>query len=97
LQDLTLAPLAGPLAACDRPVSGLASPFNTALSAEQWQTLQYIENLIARVQLRDRAAFADLYLATSAKLFGVCLRVLKDRALAEDVLQDVFVNDLEQG
>ncbi len=52
---------------------------------------QHIENLMARVQLRDRAAFADLYSATSAKLFGVCLRVLKDRALAEDVLQDAFV------
>lgn len=51
----------------------------------------HIEALLARVQLRDRAAFSDLYSATSAKLFGVCLRVLNDRALAEDVLQDVFV------
>lgn len=52
---------------------------------------QDIEDLLSRVQLRDRAAFAALYSATSAKLFGVCLRVLKDRALAEDVLQEVFV------
>lgn len=52
---------------------------------------QHIEELLARVQLRDRKAFAELYSATSAKLFGVCLRVLKDSALAEDVLQDVFV------
>ncbi|MEJ6389200.1 sigma-70 family RNA polymerase sigma factor [Gymnodinialimonas sp. 2307UL20-7] len=53
--------------------------------------IQHIEDLLARVQMRDRAAFSELYSATSAKLFGVCLRVLKDRALAEDVLQDVFV------
>ncbi|OAN76640.1 RNA polymerase subunit sigma [Jannaschia sp. EhC01] len=52
---------------------------------------QHIENLLARVQMGDRKAFAELYSATSAKLFGICLRVLKDRALAEDVLQDVFV------
>lgn len=32
-----------------------------------------------------------LYDATSAKLFGVCLRILKDRHDAEDALQEVFV------
>ncbi|MGI1663448.1 sigma-70 family RNA polymerase sigma factor [Palleronia sp. KMU-117] len=50
-----------------------------------------IEALIARVALGDRAAFAALYDATSAKLFGVCLRVLNDRHEAEDALQEVFV------
>ena len=50
-----------------------------------------IENAIMRVSLGDRAAFSSLYDATSAKLFGVCLRVLGDRAEAEDTLQDVFV------
>lgn len=50
-----------------------------------------IENAILRVGLGDRAAFSALYDATSAKLFGVCLRVLGDRAEAEDTLQDVFV------
>lgn len=44
-----------------------------------------------RTALRDRAAFDQLYDATSAKLFGVCLRILQDRAEAEDALQDVFV------
>src|SRR5215218_1106693 len=38
-----------------------------------------------------RAALRLVYQDTSAKLFGVCLRILKDRAEAEDVLQDVFV------
>ncbi|RPE66440.1 RNA polymerase sigma-70 factor (ECF subfamily) [Pacificibacter maritimus] len=50
-----------------------------------------IENMIVRTGLGDRAAFSDLYNATSAKLFGVCLRVLNNRAEAEDALQDVFV------
>lgn len=47
--------------------------------------------MMARIQLRDRAAFSSLYAATSAKLFGVIVRVLKDRAASEDVLQDVYV------
>ena len=50
-----------------------------------------IENYIAKCALGDRSAFAALYSATSAKLFGVCLRVLGNRAEAEDALQDVFV------
>jgi RNA polymerase sigma-70 factor, ECF subfamily len=47
--------------------------------------------LIARVALGDRAAFSDLYDRTSPKLFAVCLRIVRDRAEAEDALQDAFV------
>ncbi|MBU1346686.1 MAG: sigma-70 family RNA polymerase sigma factor [Alphaproteobacteria bacterium] len=39
----------------------------------------------------DRAAFKVVYQATSAKLLGVCLRILADRQLAEDVLQDTYL------
>jgi RNA polymerase sigma-70 factor, ECF subfamily len=48
--------------------------------------------LLARVGLGDRAAFEAVYRATSAYLLGVVLRIVPDRALAEDVLQDVFVS-----
>ncbi len=54
-------------------------------------TRSEIETLIAEVALRDRSAFSLLYAHTSAKLFGVCLRILKDRAAAEDALQEVFI------
>lgn len=50
-----------------------------------------IEKMIAQTALGDRTAFSALYTATSAKLFGVCLRVLNNRAEAEEVLQEVFV------
>ncbi|WP_319411259.1 sigma-70 family RNA polymerase sigma factor [uncultured Cohaesibacter sp.] len=50
-----------------------------------------ISDLILRVALRDRSAFSALYEATSAKLFGICLRVLKDRAEAEEALQEAYV------
>jgi RNA polymerase sigma-70 factor (ECF subfamily) len=44
-----------------------------------------------RVAAGERAALRALYDATSAKLFGVCLRILSDREEAQDVLQDVYV------
>lgn len=47
--------------------------------------------LVARVGLADRKAFAALYRATNRKLFGVCLRMLQDRADAEEALQEVYV------
>ena len=50
-----------------------------------------IADLIARTALRDRAAFRDLYQRTSAKLFGVSLRILRDRSEAEEALQEVYV------
>lgn len=50
-----------------------------------------IEDMILQVGLGNRSAFSSLYDATSAKLFGVCLRVLNNWAEAEDTLQEVFV------
>ncbi|WP_341211875.1 sigma-70 family RNA polymerase sigma factor [uncultured Limimaricola sp.] len=50
-----------------------------------------IEAMIARIALGDRVAFGALYDATSAKLFGICLRVLTNRAEAEDALQEIYV------
>src|SRR4030081_4139561 len=46
---------------------------------------------LARVAGGDRAALQIVYQDTSAKLFGVCLRILNDRSEAEDVLQEVYV------
>jgi len=39
----------------------------------------------------DRAAFARLYRSTSAKLLGICVRILGERAEAEEALQEVYV------
>jgi RNA polymerase sigma-70 factor, ECF subfamily len=52
---------------------------------------EHISDLISRTGMGDRAAFRALYAATSAKLFGICLRVLKNKADAEDVLQESYV------
>ena len=52
---------------------------------------QSLDDLIARVAHNDRRAFSTLYDRTSAKLFGVCLRILNDHGDAEEALQETFV------
>ena len=54
-------------------------------------TREEIEGWLAAAGLGDRRAFGPLYDATSAKLFGIALRILKDRGEAEDALQDIYV------
>ncbi len=51
-----------------------------------------LAGLLAKTALGDRAAFAELYRATSAKLFAVSLRIVRERPVAEEALQDSFVN-----
>jgi RNA polymerase sigma-70 factor (ECF subfamily) len=46
---------------------------------------------LARVAGGDRAALQIVYRGTSAKLFGVCLRILNNKSEAEDVLQEVYL------
>lgn len=46
--------------------------------------------LLSKVGLGDAAAFDKLYRITSPKLRAVALRILRDRAIAEDVLQDSY-------
>lgn len=47
---------------------------------------------LVRVAAGDRAALQEVYRRTSGKLFAVCLRILKDRNEAEDVLQEIYIN-----
>jgi RNA polymerase sigma factor (sigma-70 family) len=51
-----------------------------------------LSRLLARAGLGDRAAFATLYERTSSHLLGVVMRINRDRAQAEDILQEVYVN-----
>ncbi|MEO8806585.1 MAG: sigma-70 family RNA polymerase sigma factor [Burkholderiaceae bacterium] len=48
--------------------------------------------MLARVALRDRVAFEQVYRATCAHLLGIAFRVLKQRERAEEVLQESFMN-----
>ncbi|WP_239026038.1 sigma-70 family RNA polymerase sigma factor [Sphingomonas paeninsulae] len=47
---------------------------------------------LQRVAAGDSGALQDVYRRTSAKLYGVCLRIFPDTDEAEDALQDAFIN-----
>jgi RNA polymerase sigma-70 factor (ECF subfamily) len=47
--------------------------------------------LLARITARDPAALGELYDRHSRLIFGLVLRMLRNRAEAEEVLQEVFV------
>jgi len=51
-----------------------------------------LPGLLAACARRDRAAFGRLYEATSAKLFGVAVRILRREDWAEEVLQECYVS-----
>lgn len=50
-----------------------------------------LEQLMRLVSLGDEGAFAKLYDELAPLVFGVALRVLRDRARAEEVAQEVMV------
>ena len=63
----------------------LKAPVSPTLSSDP------LSALIPRIAGGDRAALRQLYQATSAKLFAVCLRILSSRDESEDVLQEVYL------
>lgn len=46
--------------------------------------------LLGRVAMQDRRALRELYTACAGRLLAVALRMLDNRAAAEDVVQDTF-------
>lgn len=52
---------------------------------------QELERLLAACALSDRKAFSRLYGLTSAKLYGVVLRIVNREEWAQDCLQDTYI------
>src|SRR5678815_4188085 len=74
-----------------RRPSGL-QPASMLRSPADWTERSHdLSRLLARAGLGDRAAFATLYERTSSHLLAVVLRINRDRAQAEDILQEVYV------
>ena len=53
---------------------------------------QPLEVLLSQAGHGDRVAFAHMYDATASRAFGVALRVARDRAHAEDVTQEAYLD-----
>lgn len=52
---------------------------------------EVLAHLLARCALNDHSAFEHLYQHTSAKLYGLVVRIVREEQLARDVLQDGYV------
>lgn len=52
---------------------------------------QELVELLGAVARGERASLAELYTRTSAKLYGVCVRVMGSDADAQDVLHDAYL------
>lgn len=59
-------------------------------------TSRELSDLLARVARQDRAAFTEVYRATSAKLYGILLRICRRRELADEMLQEVYIKVWER-
>jgi len=46
---------------------------------------------VARAQAGDTGAFAEIYRRCHRRVYGLCLRLVADRGIAEELTQDVFV------
>lgn len=57
---------------------------------EEAARARVVEAIVA-VGRQERTAFRQLYRLTSAKLFGICLRICGEKQGAEDVLQEVYL------
>ena len=68
------------------PEGELSSTSGTGVSVNT-----VLADLLHACSLGDEAAFAELYDATAARLFGLVLRTVRDRAQAEEVTQDAFI------
>src|SRR6202163_580730 len=59
---------------------------------QQLERSARLMELLPRTALADQSAFEQLYRLTSPHLYGVAVRILRESAAAEEVLQESFVN-----
>ncbi|HYN67704.1 MAG TPA: ECF RNA polymerase sigma factor SigK [Ornithinibacter sp.] len=73
--------------------SGASAPGEaTASTAIGPATGADLADLLRRSARGDESAFAELYDATSRRLFGLVLRIVRDHAMSEEVTQEVYLD-----
>jgi RNA polymerase sigma-70 factor (ECF subfamily) len=74
------------------PPGNPEDPLQRSIARESNQTPTADDSfLLGRIQRGDEGAMASLYDRYSRVVYSVALRVLRDPAAAEDVLQDIFM------
>jgi RNA polymerase sigma-70 factor, ECF subfamily len=71
---------------------GASASGEAAASTAGSSTGSDLADLLRRSARGDEAAFAALYDATAARLFGLVLRVVRDHAMSEEVTQEVYLD-----
>jgi RNA polymerase sigma-70 factor, ECF subfamily len=74
-----------------RPSRMCAALHGKLVSMRPSTSARELGELLRRVAEGDQAAFAEFYDATSRTVFGIVLSVLRDRAQAEEVAQEVYL------
>ncbi|KIA60212.1 ECF RNA polymerase sigma factor SigK [Nocardia vulneris] len=69
--------------ACPRP--SVAARQRSALVSRE------LTALLAAIGTEDRAAFTEFYRRTSARVFGLAVRILRSHATAEEIAQEVYL------
>ena len=69
-----------------------ALPHPDATASGATASGQALADLLRRCARGDEAAFAELYDATSRRLFGLVLRIVRDHAMSEEVTQEVYLD-----
>ncbi len=73
-----------------------AMPTCELLSEPVMRETELLDELLLRVQSGDRQAFSALYDATASTILGLAVQVLRDRAQAEEITQEVFLELWQQ-
>jgi RNA polymerase sigma-70 factor (ECF subfamily) len=58
---------------------------------------EYLAQLVSRIAKGDHDAFLALYDQTSPKIYGLALKMMGDPSLAEEVVQEAFMNLWRRG
>lgn len=66
-------------------------PIEASASHDSHQSSDVLVDLLARCALEDQKALKQLYERTNAYLFGVAMRMLRQREAAEEVLQEAYI------
>ncbi|MFI1917855.1 ECF RNA polymerase sigma factor SigK [Nocardia sp. NPDC020380] len=68
-----------------------AAPAACPVRPERDADARKLAALIAAIARADRAAFTEMYRMTSHRVFGLALRMLQNRATAEEITQEVYL------
>lgn len=93
-RDMLLANAIKPAVMMEDPgKASLSSPDGMTPFSERKPLAEEDEQaLVRRAQGGDQRAFEQLYRRHVARIHGLCLRLLQDAALAEDCVQETFIN-----